>query len=150
MINFGGKYMQYLWLSLLILSVVLECLVTKAIFLCFVPAALAAMILAFVGAYGYIQIAVFAALTVLAFLFLRPLARKSLTKSTGGAFSVEDAVGMQTTVVECLDNLAGRGAVVVHGMEWAARTLSDEIVIEEGSRVEIIGVEGVKFICRKI
>ena len=142
--------MQYLWLALLILSAVLECLVTKAIFLCFVPSALVAMILAFAGVLGYVQIAFFAVLTLVAFLFLRPFVRKSFAQTPAGAFSVEDAVGMHTTVVERLDNLAGRGAVTVNGMEWAARTLSDEIVIEEGSKVEIIGVEGVKFICREI
>ena len=150
MMKFGGKYMQYIWLVLLVLSVFLECLVTRGIFLCFVPASLVAMILAFFGVPAYIQVIVAFVLAIFAFLFLRPLVKRMLRGEKSSVFAVENAIGVRTTVVEKLDNLAGRGAVTVNGMEWAARTLSDEIVIEEGSVVEIIGVEGVKFICRRV
>ena len=142
--------MQYLWLSLLVLSAVLECLITKAVFLCFVPGALGAMILAFCGVSVRIQISLFLLLVLCAFLFLRPLAKRFLQKEGHIPFTVESAIGTRTVVVERLDNLAGRGAVTVDGMEWAARTLSDDIVIEEGSVVEIIAVEGVKYICREV
>ena len=142
--------MQYLWLALLVLSVVLECLVTKGIFFCFIPSSLVSMILAFCGVSVTIQLIVFFALVLGAFFFIRPIIRRAFSGRENASFAVENAIGMRTVVVERLDNLAGRGAVRVHGMEWAARTLSDEIVIEEGSAVEIIGVEGVKYICRKV
>ena len=142
--------MQYLWLALLVLSVALECFTVKGFFLCFVPASLASGILAFLDVRLWIQLCVFALLWLFAFLFLRPLVLRLLGKRTPHAFSVEDAIGTETVVVERLDNLAGRGAVTVGGMEWAARTLSDDIVIEAGTRVQIIAVEGVKFICRTL
>lgn len=142
--------MQYLWLVLLLLSVILEILFVKGFFLCFIPSALVAMVLAFCSVEIYIQVAVFAALVILCFIFLRPLVGKKGKAGEGTAFSVEEAIGTRCAVVERLDNLAGRGAVVVGGMEWAARTTSDDIVIETGSMVEIIAVEGVKFICRAV
>ena len=142
--------MQYLWIALLVLSALLEGLWMKGVFLCFVPSSLVAMILAFFGVETWIQVGVFLLLAGLAFLFLRPLVRRLATPKQESAFSVESAIGMRCPVVERLDNLAGRGAVVVGGMEWAARTTSDEIVIETGDTVEIIAVEGVKFICRAI
>jgi len=142
--------MQYLWLALLILSALLEGLLTRGVFLCFVPSALVAMILAFFRASAWIQVGVFIILTALSFVLLRPIVRGLLRAKMPDGFSVESAIGTRCTVVERLDNLAGRGAVTVNGMEWAARTTSDEIVIEAESEVEIIAVEGVKFICRAV
>ena len=142
--------MQYLWIALLVLSALLEGLWAKGVFLCFVPSSLVAMVLAFFDAELWIQVGVFLAVAGLSLLFLRPLIRHVASPKQEGVFTVESAIGMRCPVVEKLDNLAGRGAVIVGGMEWAARTTSDEIVIEEGNEVEIIAVEGVKFICRAV
>lgn len=142
--------MQYLWLALLVLSALIEGLLTRGVFLCFVPSALVAMILAFLNVSVWIQVGVFLLLAGLSLIFLRPLAVGIFHKKASDRFSVESAIGMHCLVVEKLDNLAGRGAVTVNNMEWAARTVSDEIVIEAGCVVEIIAVEGVKFICRAV
>ena len=142
--------MQYLWLALLLLSVVLECIITKGVFLSFIPGSLAGVILGFLDIKPWIQLLVFLGLSILSLLLLRPLVRRFLGKKKEKGFTVESAIGSRTVVVERLDNLAGRGAVTVGGMEWAARTVSDDIVIEEGTTVEIIAVEGVKFICRAV
>ena len=142
--------MQYLWLALLVLSALIEGLLTRGVFLCFVPSALVAMILAFFDVSVWIQVGVFLLLAGLSPIFLRPLAVGIFHKKAPDRFSVESAIGMHCLVVEKLDNLAGRGAVTVNNMEWAARTVSDEIVIEAGCVVEIIAVEGVKFICRAV
>ena len=142
--------MQYLWIALLVLSALLEGLWTKGVFVCFVPASLVAMFLAFLNCSLWVQLGVFFVIVGLLLLFLRPLLRTFLCSKTEKPFLVESAVGMHCKVVERLDNLAGRGAVLVNGMEWAARTISDEIVIEAGNTVEIFAVEGVKFICRTV
>ena len=142
--------MQYLWLALLVLSALLEGLRPHGFFFCFVPASLIAMILAFLDLHVLAQIGIFLLLVLLSFLLLRPLILRAVRAKTPEFFSVEGAIGMRCFVVEKLDNLAGRGAVKVCGMEWAARTISDEIVVEAGSEVEIIAVEGVKFICRAV
>lgn len=142
--------MQYLWLALLVLSALIEGLLTRGVFLCFVPSALVAMILAFLNVSVWIQVGVSLLLAGLSLIFLRPLAVGIFHKKIPDRFSVESAIGMHCLVVEKLDNLAGRGAVTVNNMEWAARTVSDEIVIEAGCVVEIIAVEGVKFICRAV
>ena len=140
--------MQYLWLAVLVLSVVLETMMTRAAFLCFIPAALVATFLAFFEVEVFWQVGIFFLLSGLGLIFALPLARKMRGGKDTPSFSVESAIGSRCLVVERLDNLAGRGAVSVGGMEWAARSLSDDIVIEEGTQVEIIAVEGVKYICR--
>ena len=141
--------MEYIWLALLVLSALLEALTVKILFAVFIPSSLTAMILAFCKVAPSIQLAVFAALLLIGFL-LRPLAKRLLPVKESEPYTVEAAIGTRSVVVERLDNLAGRGAITVFGMEWAARTVSDEIVLEAGTEVEIIAVEGVKFICRAI
>ncbi|MBQ9736107.1 MAG: NfeD family protein [Clostridia bacterium] len=141
--------MEYIWLALLVLSALIEALTVKILFAVFVPASLVAMILAFCNVSPWIQLAVFAALTVIGFLF-RPLAKRLLPVKEAQPYTVEAAIGTRSVVVERLDNLAGRGAITVFGMEWAARTVSDDVVLEAGTEVEIIAVEGVKFICRAV
>ena len=141
--------MEYIWLALLVLSALLEALTVKILFAVFIPSSLTAMILAFCKVAPSIQLAVFAALLLIGFL-LRPLAKRLLPVKESEPYTVEAAIGTRSVGVERLDNLAGRGAITVFGMEWAARTVSDEIVLEAGTEVEIIAVEGVKFICRAI
>ena len=141
--------MEYIWLALLVLSVILEALTVKILFAIFVPSSLAAMVLAFCDVSPWIQLVVFVGLAVAGF-FLRPLAKRFLPVKEAEPYTVEAAIGTRSVVVERLDNLAGRGAITVFGMEWAARTVSDEVVLEAGTEVEIIAVEGVKFICRAL
>ena len=142
--------MQYLWLAVLVLSVVLETQIARGVFLCFAPSALVAMFLAFFDAAVFWQVGLFFLLSGLGLLLFVPLVRKMRRATTSTAFTVEGAIGSRCVVVERIDNLAGRGAVSVCGMEWAARALSDEIIIDAGATVEIIAVEGVKFICRTV
>ena len=45
-----------------------------------------------------------------------------------------------------IHNLDGEGQVMLKGMEWTARTVDDNLVLEEGTKVIIRAVEGVKLI----
>ena len=65
-------------------------------------------------------------------------------------FNVDAVIGEKCYVVEKIDNIACRGAVKVRGLEWAARTLNEDELLEEGTLVEILAVEGVKLICKKV
>jgi membrane protein implicated in regulation of membrane protease activity len=142
--------MQYLWLGLLVITGIAEAFWAKRRLLGFMPAFLAAMILAFLHATLTVQLVTLVALSVVGFVVCRLVFGKKGGKKSGEGFLVEDLIGEKCRVVEKIDNVACRGAVTVQGMEWAARTLSDEEVLEEGDAVVVIAVEGVKVICKKI
>ena len=57
--------------------------------------------------------------------------------------------GKQAIVTEQIDNLKGMGQIVTNGMEWTARSTSDDIVIAEGSVVTIVAISGVKLIVKE-
>ena len=73
-------------------------------------------------------------------------ARKRGTKQT--KISLDQVVGMRVNVTDRIDNVAGRGEVTVNGMQWAARVVSDDVIVEAGETVTVIAVEGVKLICK--
>ncbi len=141
--------MEYLWLAFALLSALLEVLTRRLAAIWFVPGAIVAMVLAFCDVHIAVQVVVFLALALLLLLLAKTVFR-SFFGQTKKTFSIETAVGAKCLVAERIDNLAGRGAVILNGFEWAARTVSDELTVEQGERVEIIAVEGVKLICKKI
>ena len=141
--------MEYIWLAFVLLCGVIEALTAPLVALWFVPGALVAMILAFLNVKIWIQVLVFFVLSAVCLLLSKTVFRKFF-KPTTEKFNIDAIIGEKCLVTERIDNVAGRGAVKVKGLEWAARMVSDEIVVEEGVRVEVIAVEGVKLICKEI
>lgn len=58
------------------------------------------------------------------------------------------ALGARCQVTEDIDNMAGAGLVSLHGQEWAACSLSDDVILRKGETVTVVAVEGVKLICK--
>ena len=142
--------MQYVWLALTVLSVVLEAVTVQLLFVWFLPGLLVAMLLAFLSVDVWIQVVVFLAVSVACLILFHTVLKKKLHKGKQEKFNVDAVIGEKCYVVEKIDNIACRGAVKVRGLEWAARTLSDEELLEEGTLVEVLAVEGVKLICKKV
>ena len=67
----------------------------------------------------------------------------------GKSISLEDIIGERCTVIETIDNYAGRGLVRVKGTEWSARCVNDEDVFGQGEKLKVVAIEGAKLICNK-
>ena len=142
--------MQYVWLALIVLTIVSEAVTIQLLFVWFLPGLLTAMLLAFFSVDVWIQVLVFFVLSVVSFVLFHTVLKKRLRGKKEEKFNVDAVIGERCYVVEKIDNIACRGAVKVKGLEWAARTLSDEELLEEGTLVEVLAVEGVKLICKKV
>ena len=59
-------------------------------------------------------------------------------------------IGKECVVRESIDNVLGAGAASVDGKVWTARTESDEVRLQEGSRAVVVRIEGVKLIVKPI
>ena len=141
--------MEYVWLVFILLCGVVEIITSPLVALWFVPGAIVGMILAFCNVHIAVQVGVFLAITVLCLVLAKTVFHDFFTPKKE-RFNIDAIIGEKCTVTEKIDNIAGRGAVKVRGLEWAARMLSDDDVIEEGVRVEVVAVEGVKLICKKL
>ncbi len=71
------------------------------------------------------------------------------TKLTKNAVGVDDMVGEKCVVVEKIDTFAGCGLVKVRGQIWSAKGISSDEIFDVGDTLVIIGIEGVRLICKK-
>lgn len=94
-----------------------------------------------------IQFATFLVVSTILILFTRKLAKKIEPQTV--ATNVYTIIGKKATVSTAIDNIKGQGQVKVDGDMWSARNEVDEI-IPEGSTVEILRIEGVKTVVKKI
>jgi membrane protein implicated in regulation of membrane protease activity len=103
-------------------------------------AAVAGAITAALGGAAWLQLVVFIAGSVASLGLLRPIARAHLRMPAAirtGAAALE---GGHATVLQRVDRNGGR--VRIGGEEWSARAYVDDQVIEPGTQVEIVKIEG--------
>ena len=138
------------WLVLLILFVIFEAMSVALVSVWFVGGSLAALLTTFVTDNVWIQIAVFALVSLVLLLAVRPIAAKltgkSLSKVVSGAQAL---VGKRAVVTQDIDNLGSRGEVQVNGQLWSARAVKDRDTFRKDEVVVIRKIDGVKLLVEK-
>jgi membrane protein implicated in regulation of membrane protease activity len=107
------------------------------------PVALAAVlaaIVALVGGGAALQWVVFSVAAISSLLVLRPVARRHLHTPAGLRTGAAALVGARAVVLERVD--ADTGSVKIGGEIWSARAYDEDQVIEPGTRVEVLKIEG--------
>lgn len=136
--------MALFWLFLIIILLIIEASSFNLITIWFAIGALGAFITTYFTNDILIQIIIFSLITIFSLILTRPLVKKFLD------FKPEktnlDAVIGKTGVVTKKINVDEFGRVKVNGKEWTAKA---EDSIMEGTKVEILGIEGVKLIVKK-
>src|SRR5690348_11062561 len=103
-------------------------------------AAVVAALTAVVGAAAWLQLVVFVVGSFASLAFLRPIARAHLRMPQAirtGAAALE---GTKAVVLQRVDQDGGR--VRIGGEEWSARAYMPDQVLEPGTRVEVVKIEG--------
>jgi membrane protein implicated in regulation of membrane protease activity len=108
----------------------------------FAVGAFGAMAADLLGANGVVQIVVFAALTMTCFALVRPIAKRHLYTPPALRTGAAALVGASAIVTERIDNDAPAGAVRIGGEVWTARALDDDLVIEAGTKVQVLEIRG--------
>lgn len=137
--------MTGIWLGITIVAAVVEAAVPALVSIWFVPGGLVALICALAGGAVWLQIALFLALSCLALVFTRPLAKR-LQKPEPVGTNADRVLGAQGVVTEDIDNLLAQGRVSVLGNSWAARSARPQEKIPAGEQVTVERIEGVKLI----
>jgi membrane protein implicated in regulation of membrane protease activity len=104
-----------------------------------VAAALAAGV-ALVGGGLVLQWAVFILVAIASVGVLRPIARRHLHTPAQLRTGVAALVGSRAVVLERVD--ANGGSVKLGGEIWSARSFDEDEVIEPGTRVEVLKIDG--------
>ena len=134
--------MELLWLVLLILFLVAEASTAAVTTIWFAAGALVAMVAALLGAEMWLQVVLFAVVSVALLLALRPLLKKYIEPRKVKT-NIDALIGVQGVVQERIDNLAGTGKVKIGAMEWTARSHTGD-PIETGTAITVEKIEGVK------
>jgi membrane protein implicated in regulation of membrane protease activity len=103
-------------------------------------AAGAAAIAAVAGAAVWLQLVVFVAASVASVGLLRPIARAHLRMPVAIRTGTAALEGTRALVLQRVDQNGGR--VRIGGEEWSARAYMPDQVLEPGTQVEVVKIEG--------
>ena len=136
------NWFAIVWLALMIVFLLLEAGTVSMVSIWFAGGALTAMIASLFGAELWLQILLFLAVSAVLLLALRPLAKKYYTPRLVKT-NLDAVIGQEGIVTATVDNTLSTGQVKLGHMEWSARSSSGQI-LEEGTRIRVDRVEGVK------
>lgn len=140
------KYMLAFWIVMLVAFVIIEASTAQLLTIWFAVGSLAALIAQMLGAEIWLQWLVFVAVSAIVVAATRPLVKKYARPKIQPT-NADRYIGQTAIVTEDIDNLAGKGAVKVSGIEWSARSESGEI-IKAQETVTVSKIDGVKLIVR--
>jgi membrane protein implicated in regulation of membrane protease activity len=107
------------------------------------PIAVGAVVAAFVSLAGpavWLQVLVFAGTAVASLALLRPIARAHLRMPPELRTGTAALQGARALVLQRVDQNGGR--VKIGGEEWSARAYMPDQVLEPGTEVEVVQIEG--------
>ncbi len=137
----------WIWLAVVVLSVVFEASTSTLIAIWFAPSAILCIILAVLGVPLPVQITVFVVLSgLLMILFYRKLKTHIASKSEKTNL---DAIIGKTGIVEEDIKPDFPGRVKVNSISWSAYVKDDGEEIKKGEKVKILSINGVKLLCEK-
>ncbi|MBN2650861.1 MAG: NfeD family protein [Spirochaetales bacterium] len=152
---FINSYMMItIWISLMLIFIVFEAVTTSMVSVWFALGSLIALLLDLFGLkYGnigiaavYIQIVVFIIVSLVSLFTLAPLVKKKLKGEV--IPTNKDALVGQVGLVHQSIGLGSVGRVKVGAQDWSALS-EDGSEIPEGTKVEVVRVEGAKIIVKK-
>ena len=117
--------LELIWLGLLIVFVVAERISVGLTSIWFAAGALLALISALLHAPLWVQLTLFIGVSLVCLAAVRPLARRYLNSRVVPT-NADRVIGSEARVTEDIDNIRGKGAVIVGGVTWTARSEGDE------------------------
>lgn len=137
----------YIWLAVLAVSLIVEFVTMELVSVWVAVGALGAMILALCGVQLEIQLAVFVVISIACILGLRRVTLKLLNRNKDKT-NIDVVIGTTHKLIKPISE-GELGAIKINGVEWGVR-LQNNDEAEIGEIVEILEVDGNKFVVKKI
>ncbi len=133
------------WLVILAIFLLIEIITLGLTTIWFAGGSLVSFFLSLLVDNMILEITVCLIVSFLLLFFTRPVAKKYFNKQRIKT-NIDLLIGKEVKVIETIDNLNGKGWVILNGQEWMARAMNDDTIIPEGERVTVRRVSGVKLI----
>ena len=138
-----------LWMVFVILFLIVELITVGLTTIWLAGGAVVAFILATMGVNFWWQLAGFFIVSFVLIYFTRPWALKHFNPRRTRTNS-EGLIGEIVKITGRVDNRAAEGTALANGLEWSARAVSDDMIIEKDTLVKVVRIEGVKLIVKPV
>lgn len=135
-----GDYDWVAWLGLAVLLGIVEVTTLDLVFLMLAAGALTGAVVALVGGPLALQVVVALVVAVAMLGVVRPVALRHLRTPASIRTGVAALVGSQGVALERID--ARSGQIKLKGEVWSARAYDPTNVIEPGSTVQVVEIDG--------
>jgi membrane protein implicated in regulation of membrane protease activity len=137
-----GENSWAIWLSLAFLLGIAEIMSLDLVLIMLAVGALAAAAVAVVApTLWWLQILVATGISVMMLLLLRPTLLAKVRNMPGYRSSADKMVGSSGVAISQIDKSGGE--IKVDGQSWSARPYSSDVVIEQGTEIEVYEIDGV-------
>lgn len=138
--------MLWFWILLIVALVIIEAVTVQLVTIWFAVGAVGGLIASAFNLDIWIQILIFVTVSAITLIATRPLVKR-FTKTNKEPTNADRYIGQTAVVTEPIDNIHGKGAVTVGGLEWTARTVNGAAV-EKDALVTVEKIEGAKLIVK--
>ena len=138
--------MLWFWIVLIVALVVIEAVTVQLVTIWFAVGAIGGLIASAFNLDIWLQVLIFVAVSAITLLATRPFVKR-FTKTNKEPTNADRFIGKTAVVTEAIDNIRGKGAVTVGGLEWTART-ADGATVEKDALVTVEKIEGAKLIVK--
>lgn len=132
------------WLIVLAVLIFIEIMTLGLTTIWFAGGALVAFIVSLFYDNLLLEIILFLVVSLALLYFTRPFVMKYFNPKRTKT-NYEGVIGKDALVTTTIDNMNAVGQVIVDGQEWSARSL-DGSIIENGTKVNVHGISGVKLL----
>lgn len=137
------------WLIVLGMMILMEIATLGLTTVWFAGGACVTLILSLFITNPYVEWAVFLIVSVLCLVALRPLFIDKFNAKREKT-NLDHLIGQTARVTVTIDNFHSRGSVNLKGQDWSARNAVSDDLIEEGSKVIVREISGVKLMVEPV
>ena len=138
----GENMNAILWLIVAVALLVFESVTVSLMTIWFAAGALVAFIAAMLKATWWLQFILFIVVSFVMLIFTRPWALKHINSKVTKT-NIDSIIGLEARVISEINNDKAEGYVVINGQEWAARSVTGEIIPVD-TRIVVKAIQGVK------
>ena len=142
-------YMWVVWLVVFVGALIIEGMGSELVSIWFAAGALVSLIVSFIPEVAWwIQLIIFAVISVASLVCLRPIIHKAL-KRTVVSSNVDELIHKKGKMTKGCDEF-NHGEVRIGGVLWTAYASDEKTPISEGATVEVLAIEGNKLVVKEI
>ncbi len=142
--------MTLTWLIIAVIMLIGEFACPVFFMFWFAIGALAALVTSIFVSNITAQIIVFLVVSVLLTVFIKPLTNNLFKNKAKDELNINGLIGKNVKVIETINNQTGKGKVKVNGEVWTAINEVEDEIIEENKTIQVVKVDGVKLIVKKV